>query len=162
MFRRMPWPQLKFPSVALTPSVPDGALNSPSWFSAEQKWHAVTFCEFDPCRQPTCCCFSGAAPSFSAEFPHPRQMLINTLMCPLLWYICPLSCGLPPFCSSFAPFSSFCSNASPCPCAFSGLCALSIQDYTGCSEWHNCCHVLQGWGWQSHLPVTHIDLLYEC
>lgn len=79
-----------------------------------------------------------------AEFPHPSQMLINTLMHPLLWYICLLSCGLTPFCNSFAPFNSFCSSSSPCPHAFSGLCALSIQDYTGCLEWHNCCHVLQG------------------
>lgn len=125
MFRSMPQPQLKFPSVALTP-LPDGALCSLSWVSAEKKWHRVTFWEFDQCRQPTSCCFSGAVPSFPAEFPHPRQMFINTLMCPLLWYICLLSCGLPPFCSSFAPFNSFCSTASPCPHAFSGLCAVSI------------------------------------
>lgn len=119
------------------------------------------FREFDPCRQPTCCCFSGAVPFFTAEFPHPRQMLINTLMYPLLWCICLLSYGLTAFCKSFAPFNPFCSNASRCPHAFSGLCALSIQDYTGCLEWQNRCHVLHGWEWQSHLPAIRVDLLHE-
>lgn len=104
--------------------------------------------EFDLCRQPTCCCFSGAVPLFTAEFPHPRQMLINILMYPLLWYICLLSYGLTPFCNSFAPFNSFCSNASRCPHAFPGLRALSIQDDISCWGWQNCCHALQEW--QSH------------
>lgn len=153
---------LNLPSVVLTPFLPDGALYSLSWISAEKKWHPVTFHEFDLCRQPTCCRFSGAVPFFTAEFPHPRQTLINTLMYPLLWYSCLLSHGLAPCCNSFAPFNSSCSNASHCPHGFSGLCALNIQEYTGCLEWHNCCHVLQGWQWHSHLPVIHTDFLYEC
>jgi len=52
------------------------------------------FSEFDLCRQPTCCGFSGVVPFFTADIPRPRQMLINTLMYwslplihlpPLLW-----------------------------------------------------------------------------
>lgn len=77
--------------------LPDGALNSLRWISAEKNWHPVTF--------PHCMQWSWSVSAahlllqeqsllFTADIPQPRQTLMNTLMywalplthlSPLLW-----------------------------------------------------------------------------
>lgn len=102
------------------------------------------FSEFDLCRQTTNGGFSGARPSFTADIPCPRQMLIYILMywSLLLIHLSLVSTDFLLLQHSFFQFPLFkCLLLSPC--LFETFWVLRITE----AVWNNrhFCQVCQGW-----------------
>lgn len=131
------WSQQNSSSVGLTTFLPDGALHSLSWISAE-KWHPVTFPPFSSVNL----IHLGSLPvvAFQEQSLFTQLMFLVSDKC---WSIhlrtgsffwCILLCGLTYCCSSVVPSHSLCSSASYRPHTFLRLPILSTQDYAGCLE----------------------------